>query len=169
MSSPPANPSTSAIAQVRVAAASLELADQLVALLQAALGAPADLRLRADTQSSLLESLDSGDAVLLIAPPLSASNGAASDAQATLMRTRQQLVARAQPFQLLYSQGDRLVDDALTALCNWFPNAHSLQARRAALREHGNLSNWSWTCEKCSDPECEFRIFKGLKGLVDPI
>ena len=162
-------PSPSAIAQVRVAAASLELAEQLVGLLQAALGAPADLHLRADTQSALLESLDSGDAVLLIAPPLSASNGAASDAQASLMRTRQQLVARAQPFQLLYSQGERLVDDALTALCNWCPHAHSLQARRAALREHGNLSNWSWTCEKCSDPECEFRIFKGLKGLVDPV
>lgn len=102
------------------------------------------------------------DAVLLMAPPLSASPIQDNQAQALLMQTRLQLVARAQAFQLLFSQGQRLEQEALAALCNWYPNAAPLQALRTALRAAGHSARQGWSCEKCSDPDCELRLFQDL-------
>ena len=172
MPAPPTTTSSNTSAtqvQVRVAAASEQMAQQLIEQLQTTLGTPNDWLWQADTYATLHSARQAtGDAVLLLAPPLGASNGSDSDAQTALMQTRQYLVAHGWAFQLLFSQGPRLLDDALTALCNSFPDAPALQARRAALREHGNLSRWSWSCEKCSDPECEFRLFKGLSASANP-
>ena len=176
MSKPPARTSSNTSAtpvkapvQTRVAAASEQMAQQLIEQLQTTLGSPSDWLWHADTYATLHSAqLNAGDAILLLAPPLGASNGSDSDAQTALMQTRQYLVAHGWAFQLLFSQGPRLLDDALTALCNSFPDAPALQARRAALREHGNLSRWSWSCEKCSDPECELRLFKGLLNAEQP-
>ena len=159
--------------QVFVAASTvhdaLTLTNSLNRCLQPHPHEPAELRLHACAQTDLpLEQLQPHDAVLLLAPALAASNHAADTAQHLLMRTRQQLVARAQPFQLLYNHGQQQIEDALTALCNWFPHAKALQAHRAALREQGNLARWSWSCDKCSDPECELRLFRGLVDTPSP-
>lgn len=170
MSTLPAHTSSNtSTVQVRVAAASEQMAQQLIEQLQTTLGAPIGWLWQAETYASLHNAnLATNDAVLLLAPPLGASNGSDSSAQTALMQTRQQLVAQGRAFQLLFSQGPRLLEEALTALCNSFPDAPALQARRAALREHGNLSRWSWSCEKCSDPECELRLFKGLLNTTQP-
>lgn len=102
------------------------------------------------------------DAVLLIVPPLPANPIQDNQAQAQLMRTRLQLADQGQAFQLLFSQGQRLKQEALAAICNWFPKATALQALRAALRETGQGSGERWGCEKCSDPACELRLFQDL-------
>lgn len=102
------------------------------------------------------------DAVLLIVPPLPANTTQDNQAQALLMQTRLQLIAQGQAFQLLFSQGQRLKQESLAAICNWFPEATALQALRAALRETGEGSGERWSCEKCSDPACELRLFQDL-------
>ena len=79
-----------------------------------------------------------------------------------MMELRNQLAGCQQAFQVLFSQGDALAGGILAALCNWFPHAAALQAQRATLRERGNLARWNWSCDTCSDPECELRLFKGL-------
>ncbi|GAB2827716.1 hypothetical protein GCM10027276_33320 [Comamonas piscis] len=137
--------------------------------------APGAFSLQACSLAQLLElPMAAKDAVLLTAPPLSARAADASqprqlnqaldpaDAQALLMHTRLQLVARGQPFQLLFSQGQRLKQEALAALCNWFPNAEALQALRMALRAANHGTRAGWSCEKCSDPDCELRLFQDL-------
>lgn len=140
--------------------------------------APAAFSLQACSLAQLLELLElpmaAKDAVLLMAPPLSARAADATqprqlkqalepaDAQALLMHTRLQLLARGQAFQLLFSQGQRLKQEALAALCNWFPNAVALQALRMALRAANHGARAGWSCEKCSDPDCELRLFQDL-------
>ncbi|MCS4292795.1 hypothetical protein M2375_001001 [Comamonas sp. BIGb0152] len=127
---------------------------------------PPAFLLQACSLAQLLHRLDlpmaAADAVLLMAPPLSASPIQDSQAQALLMQTRLQLVARAQAFQLLFSQGQRLEQEALAALCNWYPKAAALQALRTALRAAGHSTRQGWSCEKCSDPDCELRLFQDL-------
>ncbi|QMV73661.1 hypothetical protein HS961_12955 [Comamonas piscis] len=137
--------------------------------------APAAFSLQACSLVQLLElPMAAKDAVLLMAPPLSARAADASqahatqqvhetaDAQTLLMHTRLQLVARGQAFQLLFSEGQRLKQEALAALCNWFPNAEALQALRMALRAANHGARAGWSCEKCSDPDCELRLFQDL-------
>ncbi len=154
---------TTALPVVYVVAADGNSAAKLVAHLAQLLGANADFALLASSHALLQPTLLAAqDAVLLLAPPLGASNAQASQAQDAMMALRQALVAQQQHFQVLFAQGDALVNNAMVALCNWFPQAVALQARRAALREHGNLARWTWTCDTCSDPECELKLFKGL-------
>jgi hypothetical protein len=137
--------------------------------------APAAFSLQACSLAQLLTlPMAAKDAVLLMAPPLSArpadasqtheahQTGEAADTQVLLMHTRLQLVARGQAFQLLFSQGQRLKQEALAALCNWFPNAEALQALRMALRANNHGARPGWSCEKCSDPDCELRLFQDL-------
>lgn len=102
------------------------------------------------------------DAVLLLTPPMRASASQADPAQTLLMQARLHLVAQGQAFQLLFSQGHRLEQEALAALCNWFPQAPGLQALRMALRQSNPGARARWNCEKCSDPDCELRLFQGL-------
>nr|WP_312988345.1 hypothetical protein [Comamonas koreensis] len=102
------------------------------------------------------------DAVLLLAPPMRDSASQADPAQTLLMQARLHLVAQGQAFQLLFSQGHRLEQESLAALCNWFPQAPGLQALRMALRQSNPGARARWNCEKCSDPDCELRLFQGL-------
>jgi hypothetical protein len=102
------------------------------------------------------------DAVLLLAPPMRDSASQSDPAQTLLMQARLHLVAQGQAFQLLFSQGHRLEQEALAALCNWFPQAPGLQALRMALRQSNPGARARWNCEKCSDPDCELRLFQGL-------
>ena len=172
MSAPPPALATStppSTACVHVVACVLEDACALAASLQHALGAEGDFHFRPSAVEPFDASvLSTTDALLLLVPPLGASNTPGQNAQDALMHLRTDLVNQRQPFQVLFSQDARLLDDALTALCNWFPDAPALQARRSALREHGSLTRWNWSCEKCSDPECEFRLFKGLVASESP-
>lgn len=157
------------MACVHVVACAAKDADALAASLQHALGAENGFRFFPSTAEPFnTRLLDTTDALLLLAPPLGASNAQGQPAHDALMQLRAALLNQRQPFQVLFSQGARLQDDALTALCNWFPDAPALQARRSALREHGSLARWNWSCEKCSDPECEFRLFKGLSASANP-
>ena len=60
---------------------------------------------------------------------------------------RSELQKAGVPYQVVYGQGEERLQSALAAL------GAPLQGRE---------SNRAWSCEKCSDPECEHRLFRKL-------
>lgn len=61
---------------------------------------------------------------------------------------RQQLAKAGVPYRVVYGSGEERLRNALAAIDS------SLAPAKA--RE------WNWSCEKCSDPECEHRLFSRL-------
>lgn len=63
-------------------------------------------------------------------------------------------LARAKvPYRLVYGSGKERLANALAAM------------GAAAAAPSGPPSRpWAWSCDKCSDPECEHRLFTGLLG-----
>ena len=60
------------------------------------------------------------------------------------------------PYQVIYGKGAARLDSALTAL-----------GRTGLVRPgagSGESGAWVWQCDKCSDPECEHRLFSRLQG-----
>lgn len=57
-------------------------------------------------------------------------------------------------YAVIYGRGLARVDAALKAIA-------SLRDDRAKPNA-SNPGHWQWSCEKCSDPECEHRLFTGL-------
>jgi nicotinamide riboside kinase len=53
------------------------------------------------------------------------------------------------PFRVVYGSGAQRLANALAAI-------------DATLREQAPQPDWTWNCDKCSDPECEHRLFTGL-------
>ena len=103
----------------------------------------------AEPTRDAIQALASMDLVLLSTPGPEAS--AEHHAAYKALRTR--LTQLAKPFTLLYGTEE--------ARCN-----SALQAIRFFARDTSGLaqppSRWLWPCEKCSDPECEHRLFSTL-------
>ena len=75
---------------------------------------------------------------------------------------RQQLQSRGLPYRVIYgSSPEARLANALHALGLPATDSHSLQAREQAQFDL-NRGRTPWSCEKCSDPECEHRLFTGL-------
>jgi nicotinamide riboside kinase len=60
------------------------------------------------------------------------------------------------PFQVIYGLGDERLASALAALQR--ASLCSMQTPTAAEATRP----WAWVCDKCSDPECEHRLFGRL-------
>ena len=52
------------------------------------------------------------------------------------------------PYRVVYGHGEERLPNALTAI--------------TGMRAPAPTGTWKWTCDKCSDPECEHRLFTGL-------
>jgi hypothetical protein len=76
------------------------------------------------------------------------------DAIDTLLR--RELQAAGLPFQTVYGRGDARLHQALAAISPLLGN--SLVETDPALTQ-GRVT---WNCEKCSDPDCEHRLFTPL-------
>jgi nicotinamide riboside kinase len=64
------------------------------------------------------------------------------------------------PFQVVYGQGPQRLASALRALVS----AGVLPAATVERpQDAGARRGWTWACEKCSDPECEHRLFTQLR------
>lgn len=61
-------------------------------------------------------------------------------------------------FQVVYGQGPQRLQSALAAL-----DAAGVLPAGAVARKAGQAQRWTWACEKCSDPECEHRLFTRLR------
>lgn len=67
-------------------------------------------------------------------------------------RLRAALARAGVAYRVIYGTGDQRLKQALAAV--------DVNAARSTPS-----GNWRWTCEKCSDPDCEHRLFSGL-GLT---
>lgn len=63
-------------------------------------------------------------------------------------------------FRTVYGLGEERLANAVAAVAPWVPGlrAPGAPAAQAASRA------WVWTCDKCSDPECEHRLFTSLSA-----
>jgi len=55
------------------------------------------------------------------------------------------------PYRVVYGRGDERLRNALAAIAASAPGENVNQERP-----------WTWSCEKCSDPQCEHRLFRRL-------
>ena len=69
---------------------------------------------------------------------------------------REGLAKAGVPYRVVYGSGEDRVRNALA------PVLELLGERPAGGDDE---TRWKWVCEKCSDPECEHRLFTGLAGL----
>jgi hypothetical protein len=65
-------------------------------------------------------------------------------------------------YQVVYGQGPRRTENALKAIESIAKIALSTSA--SDLLEQKPMRLRAWDCEKCSDPECEHRLFSALAG-----
>jgi hypothetical protein len=64
-------------------------------------------------------------------------------------------------FQVVYGEGPQRLASALQALAAAGVLPPATAARASA---QGARRPWVWACDKCSDPECEHRLFTQLRG-----
>jgi nicotinamide riboside kinase len=82
---------------------------------------------------------------------------------------RQALLREQIPFVSVYGQGEQRLQAALNSVQNAI---NSIAARAENTPAIGQLDSknstldpakaWVWVCDKCSDPDCEHRLFAGL-------
>jgi len=77
------------------------------------------------------------------------------------LQLRQQLHARGLPYRVVYGLGSVRLSNALLAL-GLPPADAEMQQTREAAQFDLNRGLTHWSCEKCSDPACEHRLFTGL-------
>lgn len=61
-------------------------------------------------------------------------------------------------FFVVYGSGPERSANALRVI----PQSGSQRLKKIST---GRPSAWVWSCDKCSDPDCEHRLFTGLRGL----
>ena len=71
---------------------------------------------------------------------------------------------------VVYGQGDRLIENALNAIKEVAISAYGTSARGTFDSDSSPRSARlrAWNCEKCSDPECEHRLFTALTERKAP-
>ena len=68
---------------------------------------------------------------------------------------RTALALSGQPFQVVYGQGEERLRNALFAISRQWPEHAQLLRSEAPVR-------WQGECERCSDADCEHRLFSRL-------
>ena len=71
---------------------------------------------------------------------------------------REALARAGVSYRTVYGQGPDRLGSALAAIAPLLPASFAPDAAPAASRP------WIWTCDKCSDPDCEHRLFTSLAG-----
>ncbi len=64
------------------------------------------------------------------------------------------------PYQVVYGKDVARTRNALNAIETIATHADGMSARSRFSLNYSQP--WVWNCEKCSDPECEHRLFSGL-------
>lgn len=78
-------------------------------------------------------------------------------------RLRQRLHALDLPYRVVYGAGRARLTNGLLALGLAVPDV-SVQQTRIDAQFELNRGRTPWSCEKCSDPACEHKLFTGLLG-----
>ncbi|MFT4241807.1 MAG: hypothetical protein QM569_05950 [Acidovorax sp.] len=81
-------------------------------------------------------------------------------------RLRAELARSGKAFQVVYGQGMQRVEHALKAIKSIA--ACALPASAGGHFDAESARQRAWHCEKCSDPECEHRLFSALLRPAAP-
>ncbi|SDP37550.1 Nicotinamide riboside kinase [Rhodoferax sp. OV413] len=76
------------------------------------------------------------------------------------VRLRAALARGNLPYQVVYGKNLARIQNALLAIESITAGAGEISARGRFSSK--NSVPWIWNCEKCSDPECEHRLFSSL-------
>jgi nicotinamide riboside kinase len=82
---------------------------------------------------------------------------------------RQLLQSAGIAFEVIYGHGDERLQSTLYTLQRYSRTAqettNSIAPHADSMLVSGqkSLKKWQWNCEKCSDPDCEHRIFRSLQ------
>lgn len=81
-------------------------------------------------------------------------------------RLRAALVRAGRAYRVVYGHGERRTENALQAIKSIAVSAYGTSARGTFDSDSSAKSARlrAWNCEKCSDPECEHRLFTALTG-----
>ena len=63
-------------------------------------------------------------------------------------------------YRIIYGSGSARLDNALFAI-NSAASCGGILGAKAIFRSE-NVTSRPWACEKCSDPDCEHKLFSGL-------
>lgn len=108
------------------------------------------------------------DFALLLGLDQSVSNAASqTERQQHDAELREQLQAMGKPYRVVYGTGATRLHNALLALGLDSEDKAIWQARQDAQFDL-NRGRTPWSCEKCSDPDCEHRLFTGLIKPTSP-
>ena len=85
-------------------------------------------------------------------------------------RLRAALVRAGRAYRVVYGHGERRIENALKAIKSVAISAYGTSARGTFDSDSSAKSARlrAWNCEKCSDPECEHRLFTALTGRDAP-
>jgi nicotinamide riboside kinase len=71
-------------------------------------------------------------------------------------------------FEVIYGSGEQRITHALQAIGRLIPktsttNFIAAPAVNTPATDSNDLKKWQWRCEKCSDPDCEHKLFRSLQ------
>ena len=69
---------------------------------------------------------------------------------------RESLARASLPYRVVYGTGEERLANALAAI------------EATASPDGAGARPWTWSCDKCSDPDCEHRLFTALLGKTNP-
>ncbi len=84
-------------------------------------------------------------------------------------RLRAALDGAGHAYKVVYGLGEQRIEHALNAIKNIAISAYPSSARANFYAKNSAQTTRlrAWDCEKCSDPECEHRLFTTLVGHQD--
>jgi len=91
--------------------------------------------------------------------PGRAADGAA---QAQDARLRAWLLRAGRPFSVIHGSAAERLENALRTVRAALPGAGAMQQGNRPSEPAGRSRPWAWSCEKCSDPDCEHQLFTRL-------
>lgn len=97
-------------------------------------------------------------ATLLMGLDLPAPPALALVQQAADRALRDTLAQSGISYQVVYGQGEQRLQSALSAL----------QGAGVTAEEQGSHAGWVWSCDNCSDPQCERRLLSDLLAQRSP-
>lgn len=102
--------------------------------------------------------------------PCPADERTAQEAADAELRT--ELSHAGMTYRVVYGQGEQRTTNALIAIASVAKNADRESARDLLDPSHSARNRRqdrlrAWNCEKCSDPQCEHRLFTALVGRDD--
>jgi len=116
----------------------------------------------AEAPEEIRHTLDSAAITLLMGLDLPCAAPEQARREAFDTHLRAFLADAAVRYHVVYGQGPERLENALSAINSIAKKHYAISASESFDAKPMRLR--AWDCEKCSDPECEHRLFNALTG-----